>query len=117
MADQPKDSSRDFEAALEGQGAGPYLLRLYVSGTTARSIEAISNIRRICEERLKDRFELEIIDTYQKPHLAKKDQVLALPTLIKELPPPLRRIIGDLSDKERVLVGLDLVEKDQDSGQ
>ncbi len=116
MADKPKDSFKDFEAALAGRGSGLYLLRLYVSGTTARSMEAISNIRRICEEHLKDRFELEIIDTYQKPHLAKKDQVLALPTLIKELPPPLRRVIGNLSDKERVLVGLDLIEKDQDDG-
>ena len=111
MSEEPKDVSKDFEKAVADQDQATYVLRLYVTGATPRSIQAIANIRDVCEAHLKDRFELEVIDTYQKPDMAKKDQVVALPTLIKELPQPLRRIIGDLSDTERVLVGLDLVEK------
>jgi len=85
-----------------------YLLRLYVAGTTQRSMTAIINIRKICEEHLGGRYVLEVIDLYQQPQLANGDQIIALPTLIKKLPPPLRRIIGDLSNTEKVLVGLDL---------
>lgn len=85
-----------------------YLLRLYVAGTTQRSMSAITNIRTICEENLKGRYVLEVIDLYQQPKLAQGDQIVALPTLIKKIPPPLRRIIGDLSDTEKVLIGLDL---------
>jgi circadian clock protein KaiB len=85
-----------------------YLLRLYVTGTTPQSIRAIANIKNICEEHLKGRYDLEVIDLYQQPSLAKGEQILAAPTLIKRLPLPLRRIIGDMSGTERVLVGLDL---------
>ena len=85
-----------------------WILRLYVAGTTARSMSAISNIKKICEEKLDGRYVLEVIDLYQQPLLAAGHQIIAIPTLIKELPPPLRRIIGDLSDTEKVLVGLDL---------
>lgn len=85
-----------------------HLLRLYVAGTTARSSRAIRTIREICEEHLKGRYRLEVIDIYQRPALARDEQIVATPTLIRELPPPLRRLIGDLSDVERVLVGLDL---------
>ena len=85
-----------------------YLLRLYVAGTTQRSMSAITNIRKICEENLKGRYMLEVIDLYQQPKLAQGEQIVALPTLIKKIPPPLRRIIGDLSDTEKVLIGLDL---------
>jgi len=85
-----------------------YLLRLYISGATPNSTRALANLRRICEENLKGRYELEIIDIYQNPKVAKDDQIIALPTLIKKLPLPLHRLIGDMSDKNKVLVGLDL---------
>jgi circadian clock protein KaiB len=88
-----------------------YVLRLYVAGHTPKSIDAISNIKRICEEYLKGRYLLEVIDLYQQPQLAQGEQIIALPTLIKKLPLPLRRIIGNMSNSERVLVGLDLREK------
>lgn len=85
-----------------------YVLRLYVAGTTPNSVRAIENIKRICEEYLKGRYDLEVIDIYQQPVLAKGDQIIAVPTLIKKLPLPLRTFIGDMSTSERILVGLDL---------
>ncbi len=84
-----------------------YVLRLYVTGTTARSQEAIRNIRVICDNELRGMCDLKVIDIYQQPSLAKGEQIVAAPTLIKKLPSPLRRIVGDLSDHERVLFGLD----------
>ncbi|WP_240002466.1 circadian clock KaiB family protein [Oleisolibacter albus] len=95
-------------------GAGPasqpedYVLRLYVTGTTPRSMRAIENIRRICRDHLGDRYRLEVVDVYQQPHLASQAQVVAAPTLVKELPSPLRKLVGDLSDQDRVLAGLDI---------
>jgi len=88
-----------------------YVLRLYVAGMTPRSMRAITSIKNICDEHLTDRYELDIIDLYQQPVLAKGDQIVATPTLIKRLPAPLRKLIGDLSDVERVLVGLNLKPK------
>ena len=88
-----------------------YVLRLYVAGQTPKSVNAITNIKKICEENLKGRYELAVIDLYQQPQLADGDQIIALPTLIKKLPLPLRRIIGDMSNSERMLVGLDLLKK------
>lgn len=88
-----------------------YVLRLYVAGQTPKSVDAITNIIKICEDHLKGRYELEVIDLYQQPQLAQGEQIIAVPTLIKKLPPPLRRIIGDMSSTERVLVGLDLRKK------
>lgn len=89
--------------------AGPhYELRLYVAGTTPLSTRAIANIKKICAEHLQGRYDLQVIDLYQQPLLAKGDQIIAVPTLIRKLPLPLRRIIGDLSNRERVLIGLDL---------
>jgi len=85
-----------------------YVLRLYVAGQTPKSVNAITNIRTICEENLKGRYVLDVIDLYQQPLLAQGEQIIAVPTLIKKLPLPLRRIIGDMSNTERVLVGLDL---------
>ena len=85
-----------------------YVLRLYVTGMTARSAEAIETIRSICRERLNGRYDLEVIDIYQHPNLAQEEQIIAAPTLVKKLPVPLRRFIGALSDRERILVGLDL---------
>ena len=85
-----------------------YLLRLYVAGVTTASAVAISNLKLICEEHLKGRYELAVVDIYQQPALAMSAQIVAVPTLIRKLPRPLRRIVGDMSQKERVLVGLDL---------
>ena len=85
-----------------------HLLRLYVTGTTPQSQRAISNLKRICEDHLEGRYELQIIDIYQNPTLAKDEQIIAAPTLVKTLPYPLKRIIGDLSNEERVLLGLDI---------
>jgi len=85
-----------------------YVLRLYVTGTTGKSVQAIQNIRRICEEHLQGLYDLEIVDIYKNLPLARGDQIIAAPTLIKRLPPPLRRLIGDMSDEQRVLVGLDI---------
>jgi len=83
-------------------------LRLYVAGHTQKSLAAISNLHKLCDEHLKGRYRLEVIDLLRQPHLAAGDQILAVPTLVRNLPPPLRKIIGDLSNTERVLVGLDI---------
>ncbi len=88
-----------------------YLLRLYVAGQTPKSLSAIANIKKICEENLQGHYELDVIDLYEQPQLAQRDQIIALPTLIRKLPPPLRRIIGDLSNTEKVLVGLEIQSK------
>ena len=97
-----------FEKEIEKAESTIYQLRLYVAGTTPYSVSAIANIKKICEEYLKGRYQLEVIDLYQNPTLAKGEQIIAAPTLIKRLPLPLHRIIGDLSVVDRVLVGLDL---------
>ncbi|BBI99090.1 KaiB 1 [Ferrigenium kumadai] len=89
--------------------AGTYVLRLYVSGATSRSVTAIENLKEICETHLQGRYDLQVIDIYQHPELARSAQIIAVPTLIKQLPTPLRHLVGDLSEKEKVLVGLDLV--------
>ena len=91
-----------------------YVLRLYVAGTTSKSIRAVANIKEICENSLKNRYDLEVIDIYQQPVLMKGEQIIAAPTLVKKLPLPLRKFIGDMSDTERILVGLDLRPRDQD---
>ena len=85
-----------------------YLLKLFITGQTPRSERAIANLKRICEEELRGQYEMVIIDTLERPQLAEEENVLATPMLIKQLPPPLRRIIGDLSDVEKVLLGLEL---------
>lgn len=107
-----KRTTKSFEDALSKstQGSAPerHVLRLYVTGMTPRSIRAIENLRAICEEHLHGRYDLEVIDIYQQPTLAKGDQIIAAPTLIKQLPLPLRKVIGDMSSTERVLLGLDL---------
>jgi circadian clock protein KaiB len=101
-----------FEKALAKPGRPQYVLRLYVTGMRPRSTRALANVKEICEEHLKGRYHLQVIDIYQQPALAKGEQIIAVPTLIKKLPLPLRRIIGDLSDRERVLLGLDLRPKE-----
>jgi circadian clock protein KaiB len=91
-----------------GESAGKFLLTLYITGKNPRSETAIANLRRLCETELDGRYQLEIIDVLEQPDRAEEAKILATPTLIKELPPPLRRVIGDLSDKERLLYGLEL---------
>jgi len=88
-----------------------YVLRLYVAGQTPKSVLAFKNLQQICENHLKGRYEIEMIDLLQNPQLARGDQILAVPTLVRRLPEPIKIIIGDLSDTERVLVGLDLRER------
>lgn len=83
-------------------------LRLYVAGQTPRSLTAFANLKKLCEERLQGRYRIEVIDLMRNPQLARGDQILAIPTLVRKLPEPIRKIIGDLSDSDRVLVGLDL---------
>ena len=85
-----------------------YVLRLYVSGSTLKSALAVENIKRICEQYLKNRYDLKVIDIYQQPNLARDEQIVAVPTLIKRLPSPLRRLVGDMSNLKKVLFGLDL---------
>jgi len=86
-----------------------FILRLYVAGTTPQSTRAILNAQKICEEHLGGRYQLEVIDIYQRPQLARDEQIIAVPTLVRHLPPPLRKLVGDLSNSERVLIGLDLL--------
>ena len=107
-----QDAMAAFERALEETHQARYVLRLYVSGMTPNSQRAIEIAQKICEEHLQGRFELEIIDIYQQPIFAKEGQIVAVPTLVKELPPPLRKFIGDLSQTERILSGLDLRKKE-----
>ena len=89
--------------------AARYVLRLYVTGSTPRSARAVENLRRLCEERLAGRYVLEVVDIYQRPEAAREAQLVAAPTLVRLLPEPLRRLVGDLSDRDRVLRGLDLL--------
>lgn len=96
--------------------AQKHVLRLFVAGTTSQSTRAIIAARKLCEEQLAGSYDLEVVDVFQQPLLARADQVIAVPTLVKRLPPPLRRLVGDLSNTERVLVGLDLVAESADPG-
>ena len=101
-------STDDFEKSANKAEGEKFTLRLYVTGSTPQSIRAINNIQKICEENLHGNYNLEIINLYENPELAKSEQIIAAPTLVKQLPLPLRRIIGDLSDLDKVLVGLGL---------
>ena len=97
------------QSAVPEGTPGKYILRLYITGMTKRSARAIENLRTFCEKHLAGHYELQVIDVYQQPELARTEQIVAVPTLIKKLPLPLRRLIGDMSDEERVLVGLDVL--------
>jgi circadian clock protein KaiB len=106
----PDDDVKVFEKALGAQpGSEHYRLRLFVTGSTPRSARAIRNIRTICEKKLHGRYDLEVVDIYQHPEQAKPEQIVVAPTLIKQLPLPVRRLIGDLSDQQRVLAGLNIL--------
>jgi len=100
--------AKALEKKAKEAGKQKYVLRLYVAGITPKSSEAIENITQICEANLKGRYDLQIIDIYQQPTLAKGEQIIAAPTLIKKLPLPLRKFIGNLADTEKIIVGLDL---------
>ncbi len=91
---------------------GKYMLRLYITGRTEKSERAVAALREICSGKFQDQYELQIIDVLENPQLAEDDKIMATPTLIKQLPPPLRRIIGDLSDTDKVLLGLDVRSRD-----
>jgi circadian clock protein KaiB len=111
LSKKERDETEKFEN--EAEGKEKYLLRLYVTGMTPRSTLAIQNIKKICEERLKGRYELEVVDIYQNPERAKEAELVAAPTLIKRLPLPLRKLVGDMSNTQRVLIGLNLQPKNK----
>ncbi|GAB6272441.1 MAG TPA: thiol-disulfide isomerase [Syntrophaceae bacterium] len=106
-----KTSTAEFEKAVATRKPEKYVLRLYVTGMTPKSTRAVTNVRTLCEQYLRGAYELEVIDIYQQPKLAAGEQIIATPTLIKQLPLPLRKLIGDISDTERFLVGIDLKPK------
>jgi circadian clock protein KaiB len=105
------ETTRKFERSSKKPVHEKYVLKLYITGMTPRSRLAIRNLQKICDEHLKDCYELEVIDIYQQPQLARGEQIIAAPTLIKKLPEPVRRLIGDMSKTDRVLLGLDLQQK------
>jgi len=102
-----------FEEALKGKTLkrAKYILRLYVTGSTGRSLRAVYNLKKLCEEHLSDDYDLEVIDIYKDPAAAREAQIVAAPTLVKKLPQPIRRFVGDLSNTQKVLVGLDIYER------
>jgi circadian clock protein KaiB len=113
MTKKAHDASKALERAGKARETARYVLKLYVAGITPRSEAAVRSVTEICEKHLKGRYELEIVDIYQQPTLAKGEQIIAAPTLIKKLPLPLRRLIGNMANEDRVLVGLDLRPKDE----
>jgi circadian clock protein KaiB len=111
---RPEDTLTQFEKAVSDHDKGFYILRLYISGASPKSTKAINNIKRICEQYLPGQYELEVVDIYQQPRLAVEAEVVAAPTLIKRLPLPLRRLIGDLSNTRQILQRLGLVREGTD---
>lgn len=104
----PKLARRSRKRRKAQTAAAFFELRLYIAGQTARSLAALANLKRICDEHLRGRYRVKVIDLLERPQLARGDQILAIPTLVRKLPLPIRKLVGDLSDTERVLVGLDL---------
>jgi circadian clock protein KaiB len=102
-----------FEEALNGKALkrAKYILRLYVSGSSIRSMRAVHNLKKICEEHLPDDYDLEVIDIYKNPTAAREEQIIAAPTLVKQLPTPLRKFVGDMSNTQKILVGLDIYKR------
>lgn len=109
VADEPPAGAAGVSEPAAAASEESWQLRLYVAGQTPNSARAIVNLRKICEEHLQGRYELKVIDLYQQPELAQRAQIVAVPTLIRELPVPIRQIIGDMSNVERVLIGLELL--------
>jgi len=112
MRKTSNEIAADFDAGLERSKTEVYVLRLYVSGVSPKSVRAITNVKKMCEKRLAGRYDLEVIDVFQKPKLAAGEQIIAVPTLIKKLPRPLQKLIGDMTDVEQVLLGIDLIPKE-----
>jgi circadian clock protein KaiB len=108
MNDPPRRVSPARGRGDQGGFLAIYVLRLYVTGKTSKAELAIANLKRICDQELRGEYELQVIDVLEQPQMAEDEKILATPTLIKQLPPPLRRVIGDLSDKEKVLLGLEV---------
>jgi len=104
----PASTSSTARKARAGAGKPEWQLKLYVAGNTAKSIAALDNLKRLCEEHLQGRYSIEVVDLLVNPQLAAGDQILAVPTLVRKFPEPIRKIIGDLSNEQRVLVGLDV---------
>jgi len=104
----PPKTTPEFEQIIKESGKEKFVLSLYITGTTPRSRNAVANIRKLCDEHLKNRHELEVVDIYQQPSLARGEQIVAAPTLIKKLPLTMRKVVGDMSDTDRVLVSLGL---------
>jgi circadian clock protein KaiB len=102
-------TTKSAQAAQVIPASDFWRLRLYIAGQTPKSLTAFANLKRLCEERLKGRYAIEVVDLIEQPRLAKDDQILAIPTLVRRLPPPIRKIIGDLSNTERVLAGIGLL--------
>ncbi len=112
----PADRTAEFEDMLRATSQTQrYELRLYVTGTSQRSGQAIANVRSLCEEYLAGRYDLEVIDIYQQPGVAASEQIIAAPTLIKKFPAPSKRLVGDLSNRDKILVGLNLVARSTDT--
>ena len=105
---QPVSKKKSIKLKPVQQEIDKWILRLYVAGHTPKSVTAFNNLKKICEERLKNQYKIEVIDLLENPQLSREHQILAIPTLVRKLPVPVRKIIGDLSNTERVLVGLDL---------
>ncbi len=115
MTEQLKTIDDDPDQTTNPEsGDEVYILRLYVAGQSRKSLAAFANLKKICEDHLAGKYKIEVIDLLVRPQLAKGDQILAIPTLVRQLPPPLKKIIGDLSNTEKVLVGLDLRPADVD---
>ena len=113
-----RDATEAFEDALKVKALrrAKFILRLYVTGSTGRSLRAVYNLRKLCEEHLPDDYDLEVIDIYEHPEAAREEQIIAAPTLVKKLPMPIRRFVGDMSNTKKILVGLDLYKR-QDNGE
>lgn len=107
-ATAPDNNKKRRTQPTASESAAEWKLRLYVAGQTPKSLTAFANLRRICEEHLAGRYEIEVIDLLKHPELAQSDQIIALPTLVRKLPQPIKRIVGDLSNSERVIVGMNL---------
>src|SRR5690242_18075420 len=108
-----RNATEAFEEALKVKAlkGAKYILRLYVSGSSGRSLRAIHNLKKLCEEHLPNDYDLEVIDIYENPRAAREEQIIAAPTLVKKLPTPLRKFVGDLSNTQKILVGLDIYER------
>ncbi|HJU93384.1 MAG TPA: circadian clock KaiB family protein [Pyrinomonadaceae bacterium] len=110
-----RNATEAFEAALKRSPLkrAKYILRLYVTGSSARSLQAVQNLKKICEEHLPDNYDLEVIDIYKDPKAAREEQIIAAPTLVKKLPQPLRKFVGDLSNTKKILVGLEIYKRQE----